>query len=128
MSRKIPTSGQQTPLQSPFAGLSPDAFPDVPAQETPAPPAASTPPPAKKPPRVVLRRERAMRGGKTVVIISQLPTHLSPPELEILAKKARKSLGCGGHVVNRDIEIQGDQADRVKAFLRHEGFDPVGPG
>lgn len=69
-----------------------------------------------------------MRGGKTVVIISQLSTHLSPPELENLAKKARKSLGCGGHVVHREIEIQGDQADRVKAFLRKEGFDPVGPG
>lgn len=90
----------------------------------------SAPPPATvvvKRFRVVLRREKSQRGGKTVVVISQFPTHLSPPELENLLKLAKKSLGCGGTLADREIEIQGDQPDRVKRFLEDHGFSVVGP-
>ena len=74
----------------------------------------------------MLRREKARRGGKTVIVVGQLPTHLSPPELENLARRARKSLGCGGQLIGREIELQGDQADRIRAFLDKEGFAPAG--
>jgi translation initiation factor 1 len=119
---KIPLTTNQDPLQSPFAALNPTAFPDKPVPEIPtASPADS------KRFRVVLRREKSQRGGKTVVVISQLPTHLSPPELENLLKKARKSLGCGGTLNGREIELQGDQPERVRAFLEGLNYHVVGP-
>ncbi len=83
---------------------------------------------AKKPKvhRIVLRREKARRGGKTVVVVSQLPTHLSPPELENLCRDARKSLGCGGTLEGREIELQGDQPDRVRTFFEKLGYQVGG--
>jgi len=76
--------------------------------------------------RIVLRREKSNRGGKTVVVVSQLPTHLSPPEIENLTRAARKGLGCGGTVHGREIELQGDQPERVRAFFEREGFEVGG--
>jgi translation initiation factor 1 len=123
---KIPISTSQSPLQSPFAALNPEVFPDRPLPEAaasgPVVPAVS-----QKKFRVVLRREKSQRGGKTVVVISQFPTHLSPPELDNLLKKAKKSLGCGGTLSGREIEVQGDQPDRVRRFLEDHGFSVVGP-
>ena len=113
-------SGNQSPLQNPFAALDIQGRPDVPVASLEATPEK------KKRHRIILRREKSQRGGKTVVVVSQLPTHLSPPELENLAKAARKALGCGGHVVGREIEIQGDQADRVRAYFEKEGFQVGG--
>lgn len=121
-SKKIPVSGGQSPLQSPFAALDAAAFPDRPGDaEEPAP--AQTP----KRHRVALRREKAQRGGKTVVVIGQFPTHLTPQDLDRLLKQAKRALGCGGTLVGREMEIQGDQPERVRAFLEGEGFSTVGP-
>lgn len=125
MTKKIPVSGAQAPLQSPFANFHVEALGALPEGRADVPVPASSPAQAG---RVVLRREKAHRGGKTVVVISSLPTHLSPPELELLTKRIRKSLGCGGTLANREIEVQGDQAPRVRAFLEKEGFTVVGPG
>ncbi len=76
---------------------------------------------------MVIRREKSQRGGKTVVVVSQIPTHLSPPEIENLLKKAKKSLGCGGTIAGREVELQGDQPDRVRQFLEGQGFSVAGP-
>ena len=121
MSKKIPVSGPQAPLQNPFAALSSEGLPEGEIVETEAAPTGG-----KKKPRIILRREKSNRGGKTVVVVSQLPTHLSPPEIENLCKAARKGLGCGGSVHNREIELQGDQTDRVRAFFEKEGFQVGG--
>lgn len=123
VSKKIPPSAPQPPLQNPFAGLSSEGLPE--GSIAPAPSPAE--PAAKKRRRVVLRREKSNRGGKTVVVISQLPTHLSPPELENLCRDARKALGCGGCMQGREIELQGDQPDRVRAYLEKLGYLVVGP-
>lgn len=120
MSKKIPVSAPQNPLQSPFAALRMEGLPegkDVP----PAPPVSP------KRPRIVLRREKSQRGGKTVVVVSQLPTHLSPPEIENLARDARKTLGCGGAVRGREIELQGDQPGRVRDYFEKRGYAVAGP-
>jgi len=120
MSKKIPVSGEQTPLlQNPFAALSSEGLPEGKIE----PELLSS---TKKKPRIVLRREKSNRGGKTVVVASQLPTHFSPLEIENFCKRARKSLGCGGSVHNREIELQGDQPDRVRAFFEQEGFSVGG--
>ncbi|MET0253527.1 MAG: translation initiation factor [Terrimicrobiaceae bacterium] len=119
MSKKIPVSAPQQPLQSPFSTLSSAGFPEVPAHSAPSR--------AKKKFRVALRRERAQRGGKTVIVVSQLPTHLSVFEIEGLASGARRELACGGAVRGREIEIQGDQAGRVRHYFEALGYEVVGP-
>ena len=119
MSKKIPISAPQEPLQSPFSGLSSLGLPEVPA----GPPPSST----KKKFRVVLRRERAQRGGKTVIVVSRLPTHLSMIEIEELARGVRRHLACGGAVRGREIEIQGDQAGRVRGYFEELAYDVAGP-
>lgn len=119
MSKKIPVSAPQSPLQSPFAALESTGLPEGP----PEPPRHQ---PRKKA-RIVLRREKAQRGGKTVIVVSELPTHLSPPEVAALGREARKVLGCGGSVRGRELEIQGDQAERVRAHFEALGFQVTGP-
>ncbi len=76
--------------------------------------------------RVVLRREKAHRGGKTVVVIDDFATHLPLSVIEGLAKRLRAVCGCGGTVRGRAIEIQGDQAGKIRTLLEAEGFVVAG--
>ena len=119
MSKKIAISVPQQPLQSPFSTLSSEGLPEGPANPSPSV--------VKRKPRIVLRREKSQRGGKTVIVVSQLPTHLSPPEIENISRAARKALGCGGSVQGREIEIQGDQAERVRRHFEEQGYEVAGP-
>ena len=119
MSKKIRISVPQQPLQAPFSALSMADLPEGPADS----PASG----AKKKPRACLRREKAQRGGKTVIVVSQLPTHLSPFEIQELARAVRQDLACGGSVRGREIEIQGDQAERVRHYFEALGYAVVGP-
>ena len=119
MKKKIPISAPQQPLQSPFSSLSSAGLPQVSVDSAPSS--------AKKKFRIVLRRERAQRGGKTVIVVSQLPTHLSLSEIDELARGTRRDLGCGGAVRGREIEIQGDQAGRVRGYFEALAYEVVGP-
>jgi translation initiation factor 1 len=119
MNKKIPISAPQQPLQSPFSSLSSAGLPEVSVDSAPSS--------AKKKFRVVLRRERAQRGGKTVIVVSQLPTHLSLSEIDELARGVRRDLACGGAVRGREIEIQGDQAGRVRRYFEALAYEVVGP-
>ena len=76
--------------------------------------------------RVTLRRETAFRGGKTVIVIKDFATHLPVSVIETIAKRVRAACGCGGTVKDKRIEIQGDQAARVRAVLEAEGFEVKG--
>jgi translation initiation factor 1 len=107
-----------------------------PEPNRPAPEAESLPP-AKSAPsaaseklwkmgRVVLRRETARRGGKTVIVAHDFATHLPQSVIESVAKKIRAACGCGGTVKDRAIEIQGDQAARIRMALEAEGFQVAG--
>ncbi len=86
-----------------------------PADDAPKPAARPT-----KPGRVVLRREKKGRGGKTVTTL----THhgLDPAAAKALAKRLRKSLGCGASVEGDSIVLQGDQRDRAAELLEGEGW------
>lgn len=116
---RIPVSAPQTGLQSPFAAL------EVAGRPAPAPVAES---PGKTPAgRLVLRREKAHRGGKTVVVVSDFDPAIHSSLIEDLARRARQRLGCGGTARDRRIELQGDRAPEVRAFFEAEGFTVAGP-
>jgi translation initiation factor 1 len=119
MRKRISISPSQRPLQSPFSALSSAGLREGPADPSPKI--------ARKKARIVLRREKAQRSGKTVIVVSQLPTHLSRPEIENLSRAARRTLGCGGSVRGREIEIQGDQVERVRRYFEESGYDVAGP-
>jgi translation initiation factor 1 len=121
-SKKIPVSQSQSPLAAnPFAALEMDGLP--PGEEI-VPPVSKRL--EKKKPRVVLRKEKSQRGGKTVIVVGDLPTHLSLIEIENLSRKAKQSCGCGGTVAGREIELQGNDPVRVRRFLEAEGFQVAG--
>ena len=119
---RIDTSGPQVALQSPFAALQMEGLLDASLQAQPEAPAAE---PAKRG-RVVLRREKAQRGGKTVVVVSDFDLRISDAEIEELARKARQACGCGGTVREREIELQGDNAPKVRIFFEGAGFRVAG--
>ena len=117
---RIPVSPANEGIQSPFASLEIEGLPA-------GPPDAK--PPAEKPlacGRVVLRREKARRSGKTVVVVSGFADSIPLCRIEELAKNARHLCGCGGTVRNREIELQGNQPERVRQFFHQEGFQVAG--
>lgn len=115
---KVPVSAPQTGLQNPFAGLEMSGLPEGPAS-------APEPEPALHG-RVVLRREKSGRGGKTVIVVSDFDLRIQPAQIEDLARAARQHCGCGGTVHGREIELQGDNVPRVRAFFQGAGFRVAG--
>ena len=86
--------------------------------ELPRNPAAPFAVQGTQPVRVHL--ERKGRKGKAVSII----TGVKGPEVgrRALAKHLKDKLGCGGAVKGGDIEIQGDQRERLVALLNELGY------
>lgn len=77
------------------------------------------------PPKVTLKikLEKNQRGGKLVTVIHELP--FNPTYFEDLAKKLKNHCGTGGTYkkeAKAQIELQGDQRDKVEAFLVKMGF------
>jgi translation initiation factor 1 len=108
------------PFNEAFAKLR-DRLPEghVPAApEPPAPPAA--------PARAVVRIERKGRGGKEVTVVEKLG--LAPAALAGWADAAKRALGCGGAVEGDGIALQGDQRERVRAWLEARGVRKVTVG
>lgn len=130
-SGKIPTSGGQSLGQNPFGALSAAGLPaaNPPPQGAPAGSgkASSRSQPNTNRGRVDIKRTTAGRGGKTVTLVSGF-VGIGLPEKEQLAKKMRNACGCGGTVKDGDIEIQGDQRDKIAAILTEAGFRPVFAG
>jgi len=122
---KVPTAGGQGLGQNPFGSLSAAGLP------------ASSGRPIENPKskiesnrnrgRVDIKRSTAGRGGKTVTIVTGF-TGIGLPEKESLAKKMRNTCGCGGTVKDGEIEIQGDQREKIAQILTEAGFRPVFAG
>jgi translation initiation factor 1 len=65
-----------------------------------------------------IKLEKNQRGGKLVTVIHDLPNN--PDYFEDLAKKLKNHCGTGGtfkQEVKPQIELQGDQREKVEAFL-----------
>jgi translation initiation factor 1 len=67
--------------------------------------------------RVVLQRTRAGRGGKTVTLVRGV----APEHLHEAARTLKKSLGVGASVDGDAVAVQGDQGDRLRAWLEKAG-------
>lgn len=145
MDGKIPINGGEGLGQNPFGALSglnlppaktgPGPLPTVAGNLKNAPAsgssgaqrkAISTPPPKNRG-RVDIKRTTAGRGGKTVTIVTGF-VGIGLPEKESLCKKMRGACGCGGTVKDGEIEIQGDQRERIAQILTEAGFRPVFAG
>lgn len=129
---KIPTDGGQSLGQNPFGALSGAGLPSLPKAvgATTGANASATSvraQPNKNRGRVDIKRSTAGRGGKTVTLVTGF-IGIGLPEKESLCKKMRSACGCGGTVKDGDIEIQGDQRERIAAILTEAGFKPVFAG
>lgn len=126
---KFSTDGGQSLGQNPFGALSAAGLPSGSAggASISAPGGKAATGAAAQPKnrgRVEIRRTTAGRGGKTVTLVSGF-VGIGLPEKEQLAKKMRNACGCGGTVKDGDIEIQGDQREKIAAILTEAGFRPV---
>jgi translation initiation factor 1 len=124
-SDKISTDGGQGLGQNPFGALSGAGLPVAPQSVIQS--AAKKEAPARNRGRVDIKRTTAGRGGKTVTLITGF-VGIGLPEKESLAKKMRNACGCGGTVKDGDIEIQGDQREKIAQILTDAGFRPVFAG
>jgi translation initiation factor 1 len=131
---KISTDGGQGLGQNPFGALSGAGLPAGTARPIENPKSKIIPSPQgdKRPNpknrgRVDIKRTTAGRGGKTVTLVTGF-VGIGLPEKESLAKKMRNACGCGGTVKDGDIEIQGDQRDKIAQILTEAGFRPVFAG
>ncbi len=68
---------------------------------------------------VRIQRQTKGRKGKGVCIITGLD--MDETQLKQLTSKLKKACGCGGAVKGSDIEIQGDNREKLKELLEKEG-------
>lgn len=71
--------------------------------------------------KVRVSRETKGRKGKGVTLISGFA--LTEGEIKTLGKTLKQLCGTGGTVKDGVIEIQGDQRDKIVAYLLEKGFD-----
>jgi translation initiation factor 1 len=76
--------------------------------------------------RVTVRRERAGRGGKTVTVAEG--PGFAGRKLETLSREASRALGVGARVEDGALVLQGDQCERLAAWLAERGFGRVERG
>lgn len=67
---------------------------------------------------VRIMRDRKGRGGKTVTMITGIPSE----SIDALAQQLKKLCGSGGAVKDDTIEIQGDHCEKVQARLTELGY------
>ncbi|MFM8458324.1 MAG: translation initiation factor [Chthoniobacterales bacterium] len=116
--QRIATDAAPELRTNPFAAL------DLgPLREGPSAPAAAAPAQKKEPTEhLLLRRSTAHRGGKTVLVLEGFSPAWNATKLEDLLRELKASLGCGGQLNGRTLEIQGDQPDRLQPLLESRGF------
>ena len=82
----------------------------------------STASPKKTGARIVrLRMER--RKGKPTTILYDME---GVPDMKALAKALKNLVSAGGTTKNEKIEIQGEHRDRIRLYLKDEGYEVKG--
>ena len=71
--------------------------------------------------KLKIHKERKGKKGKTVTVISGFQSE-STSQLAKLLKKLKVYCGTGGSLNERGIQLQGDMQDKVKFYLREEGY------
>ncbi|EQC45269.1 translation initiation factor [Bacteriovorax sp. Seq25_V] len=71
-----------------------------------------------------LRIEKNGRGGKSVTVIYNLPNN--PPFFKELTKKLKNHCGTGGSFKDSTIEIQGDQMNKIREYLKGLSYQVKG--
>ena len=125
--KRIETGGGEPLTQNPFGGLENLDLPPGPAETIHPATESKRSKPNKNRGRVDIIRQKAHRGGKTVTVITNFKG-IGLPEKEALAKKMQKTCGSGGTVKDGNIEIQGEQREKVADILKEAGFRPVFAG
>ncbi len=76
--------------------------------------------------KLVVSRRRKARAGKTVTVLAGIAAPADA--LEAMAKELRKALGAGASVEGELIVLQGDQLERVRAWLLARGASKITVG
>ena len=68
-----------------------------------------------------IHKEKKGKKGKIITIISGFGSQ-NPSQICKLLKKLKVYCGTGGSLNEHGIQLQGDMQDKVKFFLRKEGY------
>ena len=71
--------------------------------------------------RLKIYKEKKGKRGKTVTFISGLQSQNNSESGQLL-KKLKVYCSTGGSLNEKGIQLQGDMQDKVKFFLRKEGY------
>jgi len=117
--QRIPVEASPELRTNPFAALDLRGR-DLPpgGSGVPAVTKQSTPPNEK----LLLRRSTAHRAGKTVLILEGFSPAWSTSKLKSLLHELKSTLGCGGKIEDRTLELQGELADRLIPLLESRRF------
>ena len=74
-----------------------------------------------QPKKIKIHKEKKGKKGKTVTVISGLESE-NTSQIGNLLKKLKVYCGTGGSLNKQGIQLQGDVQDKVKFFLRKEGY------
>ncbi len=118
--QRIATDAGPAAWVNPFAALDLQGRASE-AEGAGVPPVTTRSTPPKE--RLLLRRETAHRGGKTVLVLEGFSPAWTEPKLASLLHDLKSALGCGGKQSDRKLEIQGEQAERLKPLLVTRGFE-----
>ncbi len=116
--QRIATEAAPAAFTHPFASLDLGPLRNAP----PAPPPKASPPAKESKERLLLRRSTARRGGKTVLVLEGFSPAWNAAKLESLLHNLKISLGCGGQVESRTLELQGELTERLVPLLESRGF------
>ena len=116
--QRIATEAAPAAFAHPFASLDLGPLRDAPT----TPPPEAFPPAKESKERLLLRRSTAHRGGKTVLVLEGFSPAWNAAKLDDLLRELKTTLGCGGKVESRTLELQGELADRLQPLLESRGF------